>query len=200
MESKRKIIIAVTGASGAIYAETLLEGIAALENRPGQAALIFTANAEEIWNYELGTEVSWLKGRDNSSTAAGSHLFKIYENDDFYAPFASGSSKYDTMIICPASMGMMGRIAAGTADDLISRAADVMLKERRKLILVPRETPYNLIHINNMKRLTEAGAIILPATPSFYSRPQSIKELVSTVTDRILRLAGFDPGTPGWGE
>lgn len=200
MESKRKIIIAVTGASGAIYAETLLESIAVLDNRPQEAALVFTANAEEIWNYELGTEVSWLKSRDNSSTANGSQLFKIYENDDFYAPFASGSSKYDTMIICPASMGMMGRIATGTADDLVSRAADVMLKERRKLILVPRETPYNLIHINNMKRLTEAGAIILPATPSFYSRPQSIKELVSTVTDRILDLAGFDPGTTRWGE
>ena len=95
-------------------------------------------------------------------------------------------------------MGMMGRIANGVADDLISRAADVILKERRKLILVPRETPYNLVHINNMKLLTEAGAIILPATPSFYSKPKTIKELVMTVVDRILDIAGFEVDTNRW--
>jgi len=97
-------------------------------------------------------------------------------------------------------MGMVGRIAHGVSDDLITRSADVMLKERRKLILVPRETPYSLIHINNMKLLTEAGAIICPATPSFYSKPSTIDDLVMTVSDRILVLAGFDINTFRWNE
>jgi len=127
-------------------------------------------------------------------------MIREYDNKDFYAPFASGSSTFDTMIICPSSMGMLGRIANGVADDLITRAADVMLKERRKLIIVPRETPYNLIHINNMKLLTEAGAVILPATPSFYSRPKNIDELVLTVVDRIMDQAGFNINTGRWGE
>ena len=107
---------------------------------------------------------------------------------------------YDTMIICPASMGTVGRIANGTSDDLIARAADVILKERRRLIIVPRETPYNLIHIKNMKTLTLAGAIICPATPSFYSKPQTIDDLVMTVVDRIIDLAGFDNDTFRWME
>lgn len=239
MESKRKIIVAVTGASGAIYAETLLERLESLQEKPEEVALVFTQNAEDIWKFELESEITQVSDfAKASSDNAGSReqgenkdkrhppspnlrkasvgkarlrwtgkekdkskaLFKVYDNGDFFAPFASGSSKYDTMIICPASMGMLGRIANGISDDLISRAADVMLKERRKLILVPRETPYNLIHINNMKLLTEAGAIILPATPSFYSKPATIKELVMTVVDRILDHAGFDVDTHRWGE
>jgi 4-hydroxy-3-polyprenylbenzoate decarboxylase len=117
---------------------------------------------------------------------------KEYQNSDYYAPFASGSSKYESMIICPASMGTIGRIANGTSEDLICRTADVMLKERRKLIIVPREAPYNLIHINNLKTLTLAGAIICPASPSFYSNPKTVDELVLTVVDRIIDLAGFN--------
>ena len=212
MESKRKIIVAVTGASGSIYAETLLERIGNLQERPKEVALVFTENAEEIWKYELESEIP--QGSDfakaSSDNAGGREqginkdkseaIFKVYDNRDFFAPFASGSSKFDTMIICPASMGMLGRIANGVADDLISRAADVMLKERKKLILVPRETPYNLIHINNMKLLTETGAIILPATPSFYSKPNTIKELVLTVVDRILDIAGFEVDADRWGD
>ena len=192
METRRKIIVAVTGASGAIYAETLIERLESLQERPEEVALVFTENAEEIWKFELGDQRPTTNDKRNNIV--------IYDNKDFYAPFASGSSRFDTMIICPASMGMLGRIANGVADDLISRAADVMLKERRKLILVPRETPYNLIHINNMKLLTEAGAIILPATPSFYSKPETIKELVMTVVERILDIAGFDVGGYRWGE
>jgi 4-hydroxy-3-polyprenylbenzoate decarboxylase len=120
---------------------------------------------------------------------------------DFMAPFASGSGKYDAMIICPCSMGTLGRIASGVSDDLMTRASDVMLKERRKLILVVRETPYNLIHINNMKTITEAGGIICPATPSFYSRPQNMEQLAATVTDRALELAGITlPDTYSWGS
>ncbi len=122
------------------------------------------------------------------------------EINHFYAPFASGSSQFDTMIICPASMGTIGRIANGTSDDLIARSADVMLKERRRLILVPREAPYNLIHINNLKAVTEAGAIVCPASPSFYSNPKTIDDLVMTVVDRIIDLAGFDSNGFRWME
>lgn len=210
--NRRKIIIAITGASGAIYAMKLLErlrGLPAagrfhgaqpqgyrepsdllpeLPQRPVEVAVILTGNAEEIMLYETGA----------GYTPSGNE--KLWNNNDFYAPFASGSSSYDTMIICPASMGMVGRIAHGVSDDLITRAADVMLKERRRLILVPRETPYSLIHINNMKLLTEAGAIICPATPSFYSRPQTIDDLVMTVIDRVLALAGFNIDTYRWNE
>jgi len=128
--------------------------------------------------------------RNGGKFTAKGHA-KEYSNKDFFVPFASGSSDFDTMIICPASMGILGRIASGTSDDLIARGADVMLKERRKLILVPRETPYNLIHIRNMETLTLAGAIICPASPSFYSKPASIDELVMTVVERVISLAGF---------
>jgi 4-hydroxy-3-polyprenylbenzoate decarboxylase len=151
-----------------------------------EIAVIFSDTGKEIWNAEIGSEFH------NEGSA------KEYDNDTYYAPFASGSSQYDTMIICPASMGTMGRIANGTSDDLIARTADVMLKERRKLIIVPRETPYSLIHINNLKTLTLAGAIVCPATPSFYSNPKTIDDLVMTVVDRIIDLAGFDSNGFRW--
>jgi len=185
----RKVIIAVTGASGAIYAKLLLQRLQAPDSyREGvEIAVVFSDNAREIWEYELGEKF-----------VAGEGI-TVYENKDFYAPFASGSSDWDTMIICPASMGMTGRIAGGISSDLISRAADVMLKERRRLILVPRETPYSLIHITNMERLTAAGAIICPATPSFYSKPKTIDELAMTVVERILDLAGIGGERYRWG-
>ena len=116
------------------------------------------------------------------------------------APFASGSGQYDTMIIIPCSMGTLGRIASGVSSDLISRAADVILKERRKLLCVIRDTPYNLIHIRNMELITQAGGIICPATPSFYSLPQTIEELAATVVDRVLDLAGFSIQSFRWGN
>jgi 4-hydroxy-3-polyprenylbenzoate decarboxylase len=176
----RRIILAITGASGSIYAQKLLDKLVSLRNPPSEIAVILSDNAKEIWKYETGKPFK-----------AGKPA-KEYLNKDFFVPFASGSCDFDTMIICPASMGILGRIANGVSDDLITRAADVILKERRKLILVPRETPYNLIHIRNMETLTLAGAIICPATPSFYSKPQNIDELVLTVVERILSLAGFD--------
>jgi 4-hydroxy-3-polyprenylbenzoate decarboxylase len=185
---KRKIIIAVTGASGAIYAQKLLERLRSVKDDIEETAVVFSKNAKEIWECEIGSEYK------------PSGIEKEYQADDFYAPFASGSSRYDTMIICPASMGITGRIANCFSDDLISRAADVILKERRRLIIVPRETPYSLIHINNMKSVTEAGGIICPATPSFYNKPQSIEDLVLTVVDRIIDLAGFEIETKRWGE
>ncbi|MDO9580125.1 MAG: UbiX family flavin prenyltransferase [Bacteroidales bacterium] len=184
----RKIVLAVTGASGSIYAKKLLEKLQQMKSPPEKVAVIFSETAKEIWKAETGAKYSPL-----------THA-KEYNNKTFYAPFASGSSQYDTMIICPASMGTTGRIANGTSDDLIVRTADVMLKERRRLIIVPREAPYSLIHINNMKSLTLAGAIICPAAPSFYSNPQTIDDLVLTVVDRILDLAGFESNAFRWME
>jgi 4-hydroxy-3-polyprenylbenzoate decarboxylase len=182
----RKLILAITGASGSIYAFKLLEKLCSLNNPPAEIAVIFSDNAKSIWKYETGKKFT-------AKSPA-----KEYDNKDLFVPFASGSSDYDTMIICPASMGILGRIANGTSDDLIARAADVMLKERRKLILVPRETPYNLIHIKNMETLTLAGAIVCPATPSFYSKPETINDLVMTVVERIISLAGFEAETYRW--
>jgi len=185
---KHKIIIAVTGASGSIYAKQLLDKLIIIKDQLKDVGLVFSKNAEEIWEYELG---------DNSYK---DYPFKMYVKNDFYAPFASGSAQYDIMIVCPCSMGTLGRIANGISDDLITRAADVMLKERGKLILVPRELPYSLIHINNMKLITEAGGIICPATPSFYTIPKTIEEVVNTVVNRILDLAGFEIESKRWGD
>ena len=182
----RKIVLAITGASGSIYAKKLLERLHGLEAPLKEVAVIFSETGREIWESEIGSEFH------NEGSA------KEYDNSKFNAPFASGSSKYDTMIICPASMGTTGRIANGTSDDLIARTADVMLKERRRLIIIPREAPYSLIHINNMKLLTLAGAIICPASPSFYSNPKTIDDLVMTVVDRIIDLAGFDSNGFRW--
>ena len=184
----RKIIVAITGASGAVYAESLLAKLAGIRNQWDDLAVIMTTNAKEVWKTELGND-SWqqLPG-------------KFYSTTDFMAPFASGSGKYGTMIIIPCSMGTLGRIASGVSNDLITRAADVILKERRKLICVARETPYNLVHIRNMESITLAGGIICPATPSFYSRPSTISEVAATVTDRVLDLAGFDISSFRWGS
>jgi 4-hydroxy-3-polyprenylbenzoate decarboxylase len=178
-ETRRKIVLGITGASGSIYALSLLNRLHEIQAPVEEIAVIFSETGKKIWESETGSAFY-----DEGSA-------KEYQNSNYYAPFASGSSDYDSMIICPSSMGTIGRIANGTSDDLICRTADVMLKERRRLIIVPRETPYNLIHINNMKTLTLAGAVICPATPSFYSNPKTIDELVLTVVDRIIGLAGF---------
>jgi 4-hydroxy-3-polyprenylbenzoate decarboxylase len=187
-QANRKIILAITGASGSIYAVKLLEKIISLKDRPEEIAVVFSDNAKSIWEFETGTKFK------------AAPPAKEYKNSNLFIPFASGSSDYDTMIICPASMGIIGRIAHGISDDLIARAADVMLKERRKLILVPRETPYNLIHIRNMETLTLAGAIICPASPSFYSLPKTIDDLVMTIVERVLALSGFEADTYRWME
>jgi 4-hydroxy-3-polyprenylbenzoate decarboxylase len=185
---RRKIVLAVTGASGSVYALKLLEKLQQLKSPPEEIAVIFSDTAREIWEAETGQRY------------VAAFPAKEYGNKSFYAPFASGSSQYDAMIICPASMGTIGRIANGTSDDLIARSADVMLKERRRLILVPRESPYNLVHINNLKTVTLAGAIVCPASPSFYSNPKTIDDLVMTVVDRITDLAGFDSNGFRWME
>ena len=191
----KKLVIGITGASGSIYARVLLDKLALLQEQIDKVGIVMSANAKYVWRYELGNE-----DYDTVGIAIEGGRVSFYKKDDFTAPFASGSAGYDAMIVCPCSMGTMGRIAAGISDDLITRAADVMLKERRKLVLVIRDTPYNLIHINNMKLITEAGGIICPATPSFYSKPKNFEELAATVIDRALHLVGFELKSFKWGE
>ena len=183
----RKIVVAVTGASGSIYARLLLDKLQSIREQWEAVAVVMTENAREVWRTELGD--------DNHKN----YDLPFFSQQDFHAPFASGSGKYDTMIIIPCSMGTLGRIATGVSSDLITRAADVVLKERRKLICVVRETPYNLIHLKNMETLTLAGAIICPATPSFYSVPKTIEEVVATVVDRVIDLAGLKIDSFRWG-
>jgi len=185
----QKIVVAVTGASGSIYAQLLMEKLVDMKDQISELSLLMTTNAREVWKTELENE------------AYKDLPVKHYSQQDFNAPFASGSGQYQTMIIVPCSMGTLGRIASGVSEDLITRAADVILKERRKLICVARETPYNLIHIRNMETITLAGGIICPATPSFYSKPKSIGEVAGTVVDRIIDLAGLKlKNTYRWGS
>ena len=183
----KKIVLGIGGSSGSIYARLLLERLSQIPDQIADCSIVMSENAHINWRIE------------QEDKEVSSYGFKIYEKNNFFAPFASGSAKYDTMIICPASMGLMGRIANGISNDLMTRAADVILKERGKLILVPRETPYNLIHIEHMRQITLAGGIVCPATPSFYSKPTSIDELAMTVVDRVLDLAGFSIETFRWG-
>ena len=187
IHNMKKIAVAVTGASGSIYAKLLLEKLSALHEQIAELSIVLTDNAKEVWRTELRDETF--------------HDFKAryFTTKDFSAPFASGSAKYDALLIAPCSMGTLGRIAAGISNDLISRAADVMLKERKKLILLVRDTPYNLIHIKNMETVTLAGGIICPASPSFYSRPQTIEAAAATVVDRAIDLTGLDSASFRWG-
>ncbi len=184
----RKIVVAITGASGSIYAQSLLKKLTTISKQWDDIAIVITDNAKQVWQTELSNE------------SYKDFPFSFYHKNDFNAPFASGSGKYDSMIVLPCSMGTLGRIATGVSNDLITRAADVILKERRKLICVVRDTPYNLIHIKNMEAVTLAGGIICPASPSFYSLPATLDELAATVTDRVLDLAGFDISTFRWGN
>ena len=182
----KKIVVAITGASGAIYAKLLLEKLSAQKEL--EVSVVFSSFGEQVFRYELG--------EDSFSKIP----FRCYANNDFTAPFASGSSQEECLIIVPCTMGTLGRIANGVSNDLISRTADVMLKERRKLILVTREAPLNLIHLRNMVQVTEAGGIICPASPSLYSHPKNFDELFSTVVDRVLTLAGIETQGFAWGK
>lgn len=188
MTDKKKIVVAVTGASGAIYARCLLDRLSELSSQYDNVAVIFSAAAIDVWKYELENE-DWKN-----------YSFTFYENSDFFSPLASGSAAYDTMIICPCTMGTLGRIAQGSAETLITRCADVMLKEKKKLILVPREAPYNLIHIRNMETVCAAGAIVYPANPIFYDKPKNIDDLVHGLINRILHIAELQVEKFSWGD
>jgi len=182
-----KIAVGVTGASGAIYAKLFIEALNKLSNQIEEVGIVFSSTARFVWKFELESQPNIFD-------------FTEYKNNNFMAPFASGSAGYDALVIIPCSMGTLGRIANGTSETLMLRAADVMLKERRKLILVAREAPLNLIHIKNMETLTQAGAIICPATPSFYNKPQTIEEACLTVVNRVIDLIGLKQDIKRWGE
>ncbi len=189
-----KIVLAVTGASGSIYPKQLIEKLLTIPDQWQELAVVMSENAKQVWETELDNK-DYEQLLHNPA-----HHITTWSVNDFLAPFASGSGKFDTMIIAPCSMGTLGRIANGISSDLITRAADVVLKERRKLICLVRDTPYNLIHIRNMETVTLAGGIICPATPSFYSKPTTIEEVAATVTDRVLDLAGLNIKTYRWGS
>jgi 4-hydroxy-3-polyprenylbenzoate decarboxylase len=172
-----KIVIGISGASGAIYPYQLLSFLK--ERTQHQVYLVCSPNGQRIFREEIGKNLEEFD-------------YPIFGHRDFDAPFVSGSSRHDQMIIAPCSMGTLGRIAHGISDDTLTRTADVFLKEKRKLIVVPRETPFSLIHIENLRLLALAGADIIPAIPSFYSRPQTIETLAFTVTSRILDHMGID--------
>ena len=180
-----KIIVAITAASGAIYARQLLDVL--IESAEVERiALVFSTNAQKVAEYE-------------GVILPHSPKIHIYDNGDMFSPIASGSAGWDSMVVVPSSVGTIGRVASGVSQTLIERAADVMLKERRRLIFVVRETPYSLIHLRNMTTLTEAGAIILPATPSFYSLPKDIEAVCRTVTDRVVALLNIASERYEWG-
>jgi flavin prenyltransferase len=206
-----KLVVAVGGASGSVYARRLLDALVPLAStvdrvsegglRPPEliaggagpsqgpeleVGLVFTHSGSEVWNHEIG-EVP-------------AYPFKRYGLRDFRAPFASGSAGWDAMVVIPCSTGGLARIAHGISDDLVGRAADVMMKERRKLVLVVRETPLSTIHLENMLAVTRAGAVVLPAAPSFYSKPDTIEAVLDTVVGRVLDQLGLpNKLMPRWG-
>jgi len=186
--SALKLVVAVGGASGAPYARRLIEVLAAMPRELVTPHLVFSSAARKVWTTELGSPPAELP-------------FPVWDSRDFNAPFASGSAGFTAMVIIPCSMGGLARIAHGISQDLVGRAADVMLKERRTLILVARETPLSLIHLENMTAVTRAGAIVMPAAPSFYGRPRAIEELLDTVVGRVLDHLGLPARLgPRWGE
>jgi 4-hydroxy-3-polyprenylbenzoate decarboxylase len=173
-----KLVVAISGASGAPYAKRLLDFLAAHGPAAGvEVDLVFTQTGKQVWKHELGAEPRY--------------PFPIWKNQDFTAPFASGSALYDGMVVIPCSAGALARIAYGISVDLVGRAADVMLKERRRLVLVLRETPISLVHARAMTQVIEAGAFVMPASPSFYSGPRTIDALVDTVVSRVLDRLGL---------
>lgn len=181
-----KIIVAITAASGAIYARQLLTALIE-SSEVERIAVIYSANARAVVAHE-------------GETMPVSSKIEEYDNENLFASPASGSARWNAMVVVPSSVGTIGRVASGVSQTLIERAADVMLKERRRLIFVVRETPYSLIHLRNMTTLTEAGAVILPATPSFYSLPKDIEAVCQTVTERITAMLGIEGERFEWGE
>ena len=180
-----KLVIAATGASGTIYLQRLLEQIDCAAH---EVHLVMSTYAKQVAEQEL----------DHFKIPAS---VSQHAENDLNVPFVSGSARFDAMVVVPCSMATLGRIASGSSDSALLRAADVFLKERRKLILVPRETPWNLIHARNVVTLLEAGAIVLPAIPSFYSRPDSVAAVVDTVVWRILDQIGLpNPSAYRWGK
>lgn len=188
------LALAITGASGAPYWMRLLEVLLA-DGR--EVHVVASANADTVARAETG--LGFAEALEKA--AAGGGELRIFDRNDFHAPMASGSARMAGLVVCPCSTGTLARIAHGTSHDLITRAADVCLKERRKLIVVPRETPLSLVHLRNMVALTEAGAVVLPAMPGFYHQPNGIADLVDFVVQRICDQLGMDVDiSERWGD
>jgi len=177
------VVVGITGASGAILAQKLLLRLKELLPSELRIRVVMTPTGREVWQYETGTPLP------------GAPDFVVYDDRNLFADIASGSAGYSTMIVCPCSMGTIGRIASGVSSGLLTRAADVMLKERRRLVLVAREAPYSLIHLRNMTTVTEAGALVFPASPFYYNKPTSLDDLINPLIDRIIETAGL-PASP----
>jgi len=173
----KRLVVGVTGASGAIYAARALEFLR--DHARAEVDVVFTRTARVVWAHEVATDPA-------------AYGFRIWNPGDFTAPFASGSARVDGMLVLPCSTGSAARIAHGLSTDLVGRAADVMLKERRPLVLVVRESPLSLIHLRNLTQLAEAGAVVMPAAPGFYHRPSTILELVDQVVSRALDRVGIE--------
>jgi 4-hydroxy-3-polyprenylbenzoate decarboxylase len=183
-----KLVVGISGASGAPYAARLIEVLARLPKGTVEVGVCLSRTAPETWAHEVGTDLEALP-------------FPLYRGRDYNAPFASGSAGWHAMVIVPCSMSQVARIAHGISDDLLTRAADVMSKERRKLVLVARESPYSRIHLQNMLAVTDAGAMVLPASPSFYGRPETLRDAVDSVVGRVLDHVGLDAGiVKRWGR
>ena len=180
------IVVAITGASGAIYARQILDLLINSED-VSRVALVLSDHAPDVVEAE-------------GVVLPASDKVQQFANDDMWSSLASGSARWDSMIVVPCSMGTVGRIASGVSRTLIERAADVMLKERRKLVAVVREAPYSLIHLRNLTTITEAGAIVLPASPSFYFKPQTIDELTMTISQHAVEMLGIEVKHRSWGE
>ena len=188
----KNIVVGITGASGSVYGLRLIEELLRAEK---QVTVLLTNAGRQVLAFETGLDVSenpeeglrQLKNHFN----AGDNL-KYYGLNDFFVPVASGSSAPDAVVVCPCSMGTVGRIAAGLSDNLLERVADVALKENKTLLLVPRETPFNQIHLENLLRLSKAGAQILPAMPGFYQQPETVADLVNFVVGKILDNLGVE--------
>lgn len=196
MTTALPLVVAITGASGAPYAVRLLQALAAT----GQPTwLIVSEHGFRLLETESG--IATLEGlRERVGVQAWDANVRVFDDRDRGALPASGSVPTKGMVICPCSMGTVAAIAQGTSRSLVERAADVVLKERRQLVVVPRETPYSDIHLENMLRLTRAGAIVLPASPGFYHRPKQISELVDFVVGRILDHVGVEHKLPRWSD
>jgi len=182
----KKIIIGITAASGAIYAQRLFFYLEKYKKQWDEIAVVFSDNAKNVWEFELQKKINI--------------PFQTYAANDFMSPIASGSTGFSDMIVCPCTMGTLAKIANGLAIDLLARAADVILKEKRTLVLVTRETPINLIHIENMRKITLAGGIVCPASPSFYFHQNNVNDIVDSVVFRALELIGITTEQKHWNE
>ena len=193
MHMQKQFIVGVSGASGALYAENFIKNLAM--HVPGKSALIVSDAALRVYREEIHPSVRTADDyRDallENLPSERKHHFEIYSSSDIGAPPASGSSSYEAMIILPCSMKTLSAVSHGHASNLLERAADACIKERKKLILVPRETPYSSIHLQNMLNITHAGAVILPASPGFYHKPKSLEDLAVFLTSKIFHQLGI---------